>query len=66
MRFLQILQKIVVYDGVSRWSCKKNYKGAKIGLIRKMAKMKKNHVFNYRSYNDKIECLIRFATVQCK
>ena len=41
--------------GGQNWAHQKNSKNEK-----------KNLVFNYRSYNDKIECLIRFATVQCK
>ena len=31
-----------------------------------MAKMKKNHFFNYRSYNDKSESLILSGDEKCK
>ena len=44
----------------------KIYKGVKSGLIIKMAKMKKNHFFNYRSYNDKSESLILLGDEKCK
>ena len=44
----------------------KIYKGVKSGLIIKMAKMKKNHFFNYWSYNDKSESLILSGDEKCK